>query len=656
MKPVDIMSLMDIRFVSSPALSPDGRYTGFVVEAPNYSENRYDACLHLIDNASGESRRLTYAGREDGFCWEDGHMLLFQAQRADSDKPKKREKKSVFYRLDVRGGEARRAFELPLDVQKLHPLGDGRYVACATVDLNAPPKDLDEKLLEDWDDYHVLEEAPFWANGKGYVSRVRTSLFLYDAKDGALHKLSDDFFNVESFDVRGGRLLCAGREYTDVLPLHGEVRLYDLSTGESKTLVGPGAYDVGAVLLTDGAAAIQLSTMEPWGRGQLHDWYFCDLATGELRRAEAIERCLGNAGMTDCAHGGGKDAVAVDGCVYFVAQREYRSELCRLNPDGGIETALPFEGNVLWLDGDAERLVFAAMAPNGLTELYALEDGKARRLTSFNEDFLAGHAVAEVEYLPFVNAHGVRIDGWVLKPANFDPERRWPGVLEIHGGPRGAYGTPFFHEMQALCAAGYVVFFCNPRGSEGYGEAFADLRGKYGTIDYDDLMAFTDHVLASVPQLDQKRLAACGGSYGGFMCNWIEGHTDRFAAIASQRSISNWVSDYGSSEIGLSFDANELGGTPWTAHDALWAQSPLKYAPSAKTPILFIHSLQDYNCTVDQGVEMFTAMKRFGVPTRMVLFEGENHSLSRSGKPRHRVRRLEEIIGWFDKYLKKEEV
>ena len=133
----------------------------------------------------------------------------------------------------------------------------------------------------------------------------------------------------------------------------------------------------------------------------------------------------------------------------------------------------------------------------------------------------------------------------MLRPADFDPAKRYPGVLEIHGGPRGAYGTPFFHEMQALCGAGYVVFFCNPPGSEGYGEAFADLRGRYGTVDYDDLMAFTDHVLRTVPQLDPDRLAACGGSYGGFMCNWIAGHTDRFAAIASQRSISNWISDFG---------------------------------------------------------------------------------------------------------------
>jgi acylaminoacyl-peptidase len=210
--------------------------------------------------------------------------------------------------------------------------------------------------------------------------------------------------------------------------------------------------------------------------------------------------------------------------------------------------------------------------------------------------------------------------------------------------------------MQVWASRGWFVFFCNPRGSEGYGEEFADLRGKYGTIDYEDLMEFTDFVLKQYPQIDAARLGAAGGSYGGFMCNWIEGHTDRFAAIASQRSVSNWVSDFGCSEIGVSFDTNEMLATPWNGMEAMWEASPLKYACNAKTPILFIHSLCDYNCTLDQGIQMFTAMKYFGVESRMCLFEGENHSLSRSGKPRHRMRRLQEMTDWFERYLTKQSV
>ncbi len=212
----------------------------------------------------------------------------------------------------------------------------------------------------------------------------------------------------------------------------------------------------------------------------------------------------------------------------------------------------------------------------------------------------------------------------------------------------------FYHEMQTLAADGYFVFFCNPHGSEGYGEAYADLRGKYGTIDYEDLMDFTDEVLKQLP-IDPERIGAGGGSYGGFMSNWIEGHTDRFAAIVSQRSVSNWVSDFGASEIGVSFDSNEMAADPWSDMQAMWKQSPLAYADHAKTPILFLHSLCDYNCTIDQGMQMYTAMKYFHVPARMVMFEGENHGLSRSGKPQHRIRRLKEMTEWFHTYLEKGE-
>ena len=240
MKPITIRDLMDIAFVSGPVLSPDGKRAAYVVKRQDYKKNRYDACIHLLDCESGVSRQLTYDGKASDPVWEDGHTLLFSTQRGADDKPEKHRKKTVFYRLDVDGGEARRAFELPMDVGDVRPLGDGRYVVLAEVDLNAPPEDLDGTLREDWEDYHVIEEVPLWANGRGFVSRLRASLFLFDPGDGAQKKLTNDFFNVETFDVRDGKILYAGCEYRDVISSFSEVRLYDLGTGEDCVLVAPG--------------------------------------------------------------------------------------------------------------------------------------------------------------------------------------------------------------------------------------------------------------------------------------------------------------------------------------------------------------------------------------------------------------------------------
>ena len=214
------------------------------------------------------------------------------------------------------------------------------------------------------------------------------------------------------------------------------------------------------------------------------------------------------------------------------------------------------------------------------------------------------------------------------------------------------YGPVFYHEMQLWANRGYFVLYCNPMGSDGRGNAFADIRGHYGETDYENIMDFTDVVLSKYPQIDKERVAVTGGSYGGFMTNWIIGHTNRFACAASQRSISNWLSFYGVSDIGPMFATDQCDGDPFDTPEKLWEHSPLKYAANAVTPTLFIHSEQDYRCNEPEGIQMMYALMRYDIDTRMCLSKGENHELSRSGKPKNRVRRLDEITKWMDKYLK----
>jgi dipeptidyl aminopeptidase/acylaminoacyl peptidase len=206
--------------------------------------------------------------------------------------------------------------------------------------------------------------------------------------------------------------------------------------------------------------------------------------------------------------------------------------------------------------------------------------------------------------------------------------------------------------MQYWCGKGFAVLFCNPTGSDGRGETFADLRGHYGETDYRDIMSFVDTALAQNPWIDAEHVGVTGGSYGGFMTNWIVGHTQRFKAAATQRSITNWLGFNLTSDIGYTFGEDQTGGTPWNNFEGLWRQSPGKYLDQATTPLLVIHSEEDYRCYMADGIQIFYALKQKGVDARMVLFKGENHELSRSGKPKNRVRRLQEITEWMEKYLK----
>ena len=288
------------------------------------------------------------------------------------------------------------------------------------------------------------------------------------------------------------------------------------------------------------------------------------------------------------------------------------------------------------------------MKKGSLQEIYR----NGERQTSFNDRILEGKYVALPEKIDYEN-DGVDLDGWVLLPKDYDPSKTYPAILDIHGGPKTVYGEVFYHEMQVWANKGWFVMFCNPRGGDGRGDEFADIRGKYGTVDYSDIIKFVDVVLEKYPQIDPKRIGETGGSYGGFMSNWILGHTDRFAAIATQRSISNWVSMWGTSDIGQGFVDDQTGAKLMDGEaEKIWLNSPLPYIiENAKTPTLIIHSDQDYRCPIEQGYQLLSVLKMRNVPSRMVIFHGETHELSRSGKPKGRVKRLTEITDWMEKYI-----
>jgi dipeptidyl aminopeptidase/acylaminoacyl peptidase len=248
-----------------------------------------------------------------------------------------------------------------------------------------------------------------------------------------------------------------------------------------------------------------------------------------------------------------------------------------------------------------------------------------------------------------VKKHGYEVKGFVLMPKEYNPKKKYPAILDIHGGPKTVYGQIYYHEMQVWASKGYLVFFANPTGSDGKGDLFSDIRGRYGEVDYEDLMDFTDLVIRKYP-VDKNNMFVTGGSYGGFMTNWIIGHTKRFKAAATQRSIANWLSFYGTSDIGYYFAKDQTGGHPIYDLEKLWIQSPIKYLDAMETPLLIIHSDLDYRCPIEQAMQLFSLLREKGVTTRFVWFKGETHELSRSGKPHARIKRLEEITNWFDQF------
>ena len=362
---------------------------------------------------------------------------------------------------------------------------------------------------------------------------------------------------------------------------------------------------------------------------------------------------------SDCRLGGGRQGEAKGDVFYHLTTREGSSHLYCIDALGQSRPVVTRDGSIdcVTVSPTEEKALMVAMYDGRLQELWQadLKTGKVKRLSHFNDAALRGKYIAPFRALS-VESEGLTIGGWVLPPKDFDPQQTYPAVFDTHGGPKTVHGAVFSHEMQLWANMGYFVFFCNPKGSDGRDNAFLDIFGHYGETDYRNLMDFADAVLTAYPQIDPKRVCLTGGSYGGFMTNWIIGHTDRFCCAASQRSISNWLSFYGVSDIGYFFAPDQCHGDVFTpeGREALLRQSPLCYAGNVTTPTLFIHSDEDYRCPMAEGIQMYTALADRGVPTRLCLFHGENHELSRSGKPAHRVRRLQEITDWFGKYSRGE--
>lgn len=642
------------RFLSGLAHSPDGKYACFVVHQGDLKNNTYRSDLWLLDTKSGIHRQLTTSGTVKSFLWIDATRIIFPDLRGGENK-NKQDKGEVFtqyYEISLDGGEAVKSFCVPGKVTSIQLMNDNNCLLVADYNMNHQDKQV---LGDEEKDYEVLEEIPYWSNGGGFTSRRRHRFYKFVRATGALMPITDEYTNVEKWDLNPSKtkaVLIANR-FTDKMAVASELLVYDLASETVTNLTQGIMRRESVTFLDDDTVVFTASDMQRYGRNENRLFFRLTLSTGEQTcLTPALDLSLANAVGSDCRYGASTLEQAAEDALYFVATEGYSSQLCKLERDGSVSRLTGDEGSVDGISIAGESMLYIGMRGNKLQEVYKVSDGRSEQLTTFNEWVQSERFIVQPEHFCVETAPGVTLDGWVMKPFGFEKTKRYPAILDIHGGPRSAYGSVFFHEMQYWAAQGYVVFFCNPRGGDGKGNKFADIRGKYGTIDYDDLMHFTDAVLAKCAFIDQQRIGVTGGSYGGFMTNWIIGHTDRFQAAVSQRSISNWISKFCTTDIGYYFAADQMAADPWGAAEKMWWHSPLKYANQVKTPTLFLHSEEDYRCWLAEGLQMFTALKYFGVESRLCMFRGENHELSRSGKPKHRLRRLNEITQWFDKYLK----
>lgn len=661
MEKLELKDFLKYKFISGLEFSPDKKNIGFVVKSADYDNNNYKSNIWIMNSETKKYSKLTSTNKDSEFIWLDNRTLMFRSQRDDSLKSKIEEGEdwTVFYSININGGEAEEYMRIPLKVFSIKKIDDSNFALTAEfdhnlIDLHALTGEEREKAvakIKENRDYEVLDEIPFWSNGVGFTNKKRSRLYIFNKESCKLTPISDEYMDIFNFDYKDGKILFYGNRYIDKQELFESLNVYDINAEKTTVLIPQDKYSIHFASFIGDKIILTLSDMKEYGMNQNQDIYVFD--NGELKLVTIHDTGFGSSVGSDCRLGGGKQAIVYNDNFYFISTLGKSSFINRLSLDGNLEIITDDIGSIDCFTVSDNEILFVGMRNFKLQEIYSLSSSDTeKQLTDFNEDIIKNKTISVPEYLPFINNDGMKLEGFVIKPVDFDENKSYPAIFDIHGGPKTAFGAVFYHEMQVWANMGYFVFYTNPRGSDGRGNEFADIRGKYGTIDFDDLMKFTDVVLKSYPQIDSKRVGVTGGSYGGYMTNWIIGHTDRFKCAVSQRSISNWISKFGTTDIGYFFNADQNASTPWQNHDKLWWHSPLKYADKVVTPTLFIHSEQDYRCWLAEGLQMFTALKYHGVEAKLCMFREENHDLSRSGKPKHRVRRLEEMTNWFEKYLK----
>jgi len=650
LKRVEIMDLAKIRAVSSPQISPDGGSAVFVHTVMDFEKDEYMGDLWVADLETGEARQFTSGRRKDGNPrWSpDGRRILFTSKPPVKEDEEK--KKAQLYVIDVDGGEARQLTDLEKGVEGPRWSPDGRSILFLS-DV--------ERVDRGESDVKVIDRLVYKFNGRGFFENLRKHLFTISAKGGKPRQVTEG-----EYDVANAEWTSDGKSIVFVTNLEPDadlVRRYylyevDAKGGEpiqlTKTLMS-----ISGVSPHPEESLVAFTGHDySHGSGSNSDVWTLEEGEEPVNLTSGFDQDLGTKLSSDIRVSSPVTMPAWGGDhLYFTSTYDGDSCLYRVHRDGGdVEKVLggkdhSVESFTVNEDGKAAYTVLDTTKP---IELWYWDGEKSRQVTDLNRDYLKKTEVTPHEEFTFTSDAGHTVQGWLMKPPGFDASKKHPLILHIHGGPRGAYGNSFVHEFQILAAQGWAVMYINPWGSGGYSEEYqAALPGHYFEQDYDDLMKAVDAVMERNPWVDAERLGVTGGSYGGVMTNWIITHTDRFAAAVTLRSITNWVTFFGVSDIGWTFGKTELGGVPWEMEDVFMEKSPIRHVANVKTPTMIIHSEEDYRCPMEQAEQLFTALKVLGVDTEFIRFPGESHELSRGGKPKHRRERLEHMVRWFKKYL-----
>ena len=658
MEKIKLDDFLKFKHLGNLQVSPDETKYGFIVSQANNEDNYYEHYLYLGQNK--HINKLRKLRKNNQFIFLNNDKILINLQKnKEEENSLDEEFKQSYYLYNLKEKKLDLAFELPI-VGNLEKRINNHKILLST---NLAEKDHilyqgDKKAREKYIKekkktkvYEDINELPYYSNGQDFTANKLKQLFIYDIKTNTLKRIFAKDFNCETYYLSEDNniIYYTGKTQEEVKTFTSMIYAYNIELDEHEIIYYKTDYNIEKLLEIDNQLIAIAKDMVDYGLNQNPDFFI--VKNHELKLLKKYGLSIGNSIGTDCRFLDSNKTFTRNNKFYFITTEDDHSCIKSINLNGELKIEYQTTGSIDGFIKLKYHAIMIGMEKQKLQEVYSYDFSKKsiKQITKFNESVLKNKYIARPETVVFEkDTHKVK--GKVLFPKDYQSNSKYPAILDIHGGPKGVYGNIYYHEMQYWTNEGYFVFFANPRGSDGKGDDFADIRGRYGTIDFKDLMDFTEKVLNSYKAIDKDNLYVTGGSYGGFMTNWIVGQTDRFKAAVTQRSISNWVSFYGTSDIGYYFGKDQTAGHPIKDMEKLFDQSPIKYAMDIKTPLLFIHADKDYRCPIEQAQQLYAILKINQVDTKLIWIKDENHELSRGGKPQARVKRLKEITNWFNSH------